>query len=150
MIGVDAHASFEGPVDAVVPDNVTEHLLAVVREAVTNIGRHAQATRVTVDISVLDGHCRLRVADDGVGMATSTPGDGGLGLGNLRRRAEKLPWPTHHRKSGGGRDDSHMAGTSHPVSPPGATSPRSTRRPPWGAVRPDLAALGLSALAAEL
>ena len=90
VVGFDVRTSFEGPVDAAVPDNITEHLLAVVREAVTNIGRHARATRAGVDISVSDGYCRLRVVDDGVGMATSKPSDGGLGLGNLHRRAEKL------------------------------------------------------------
>jgi signal transduction histidine kinase len=90
VVGFDVRTSFEGPVDAAVPDNITEHLLAVVREAVTKIGRHARATRAGVDISVSDGYCRLRVVDDGVGMATSKPGDGGLGLGNLHRRAEKL------------------------------------------------------------
>ncbi len=90
VVGFDVRASFQGPVDAAVPDNVAEHLLAVIREAVTNIGRHAQATGATVDITVKDGHCRLRVVDDGVGMTASTPTGGGLGLGNLRRRAEKL------------------------------------------------------------
>ena len=90
VIGFDVRATFQGPVDAAVPDNVAEHLLAVIREAVTNIGRHAQATGAAVDITVEDGHCRLRVVDDGVGMTASTPSGGGLGLGNLRRRAEKL------------------------------------------------------------
>lgn len=90
VVGFDVHASFEGPVDSAVPDIVLEHLLAVIREAVTNIERHAQATTATVVISVSDNHCRLRVVDDGCGIANSEPGTGGLGLGNLRRRAEKL------------------------------------------------------------
>ena len=90
VVGFDVHASFEGPVDSAVPDIVLEHLLAVIREAVTNIERHAQATTATVVISVSDNHCRLRVVDDGCGIADSEPGTGGLGLGNLRRRAEKL------------------------------------------------------------
>lgn len=90
VIGFDVHASFEGPIDSAVPDVVLEHLLAVIREAVTNIERHAQATKATVVISVSDNHCRLRVVDDGCGIADSEPGTGGLGLGNLRRRAEKL------------------------------------------------------------
>jgi two-component system sensor histidine kinase DevS len=90
VVGFDAHASFEGPVDAAVPDIINEHLLAVLREAVTNIGRHAQATEATVAISVSDGQCRLRVVDDGCGLAESESSTGGLGLGNLRRRAEKL------------------------------------------------------------
>ena len=86
----DVRASFEGPVDTAVPDMVGEHLLAVIREAITNIGRHAQATRATVTISVSDGQCRLRVVDDGCGIDRVRSGTGGLGLGNLRRRAEKL------------------------------------------------------------
>jgi signal transduction histidine kinase len=90
VIGFDVHASFEGPIDSAVPDVILEHLLAVIREAVTNIERHAQATKATVVISVSDNHCRLRVVDDGCGIADSEPGTGGLGLGNLRRRAEKL------------------------------------------------------------
>lgn len=90
VVGFDVHASFEGPVDSAVPDIVLEHLLVVIREAVTNIERHAQATTATVVISVSDNQCRLRVVDDGCGIANSEPGTGGLGLGNLRRRAEKL------------------------------------------------------------
>ena len=90
VVGFDVHASFEGPVDSAVPDIVLEHLLAVIREAVTNIERHAQATTATVVISVSANQCRLRVVDDGCGIADSEPGTGGLGLGNLRRRAEKL------------------------------------------------------------
>jgi signal transduction histidine kinase len=90
VVGFDVRASFEGPVDTAVPDLVGEHLLAVTREAVTNVGRHAQATKATVVVTATDGHCRLRVEDDGRGMGESESGGGGLGLGNLRRRAEKL------------------------------------------------------------
>ena len=90
VVGFNVRSSFEGPVDAAVPDIVSEHLLAVVREAVTNIGRHAQATAASVDVSVNDGQCRLRVVDDGCGIGDSESRGGGLGLGNLRRRAEKL------------------------------------------------------------
>lgn len=90
MVGFNVRSSFEGPVDAAVPDIVSEHLLAVVREAVTNIGRHAQATTASVDVSVSDGECRLRVVDDGRGIGDSESHGGGLGMGNLQRRAEKL------------------------------------------------------------
>jgi signal transduction histidine kinase len=94
VVGFDVHASFDGPVDTAVTDAVREHLLAVIREAVTNIGRHAQASAATVAIRVYDGSCRLQVIDDGRGMADSdSVGLGlglGLGLGNMGRRAEKL------------------------------------------------------------
>ena len=90
VAGFEIRATFDGPVDAAVPDIVLEHLLAVVREAVTNIGRHAQATQAGVTVSALKGRCRLLVVDDGRGLVASGPGSGGLGLGNMRRRAEKL------------------------------------------------------------
>lgn len=96
VVGFDIHATFEGPVDSTVPDRVLEHLLAVVREAVTNVGRHAKATSASVFVGTEPGRCMLRVTDDGRGMdasdSDSAPGSasGGLGLSNLRRRAEKL------------------------------------------------------------
>jgi signal transduction histidine kinase len=90
VVGFEVAVSFSGPVDAAVPDAVTEHLLATVREALTNIGRHAQATRGSLVLSVEDGHCRLQVIDNGRGMDGSGTGQGGMGLPNMQRRAEKL------------------------------------------------------------
>jgi signal transduction histidine kinase len=94
VVGFDVRASFDGPVDTAIPDAVSEHLLAVIREAVTNIGRHAQASTATVLLAVGDGYCRLQVTDDGSGMAGAERG-GGLGLGNMGRRAEKLHGEFH-------------------------------------------------------
>lgn len=90
VVGFDVRASFEGPVDSAIPDSISEHLLAVVREGVTNIGRHAEASAATVSVSVADGECRLRIVDDGRGMEERPGPPTGLGLGNIGRRAEKL------------------------------------------------------------
>jgi signal transduction histidine kinase len=90
VVGFDVHATFGGPVDSAIPDIVLDHLLAVLREAVTNIGRHARATHARVEVEVADGSCCLRVIDDGCGIGDAELESGGLGLGNLRRRAEKL------------------------------------------------------------
>jgi len=90
VVGFDVHATFEGPVDGAIPDVVLEHLLAVLREAVTNIGRHAQATSASVFVGMEHGRYVLRVTDDGRGMDPSDSCSGGLGLNNLRQRAEKL------------------------------------------------------------
>ena len=94
VVGFDVRVSFDGPIDAAVPDAVREDLLAVIREAVSNIGRHAQASTANVVVAVRDGYCRLQVIDDGRGMAGSTS-DGGLGLKNMGRRAEKLHGEFH-------------------------------------------------------
>jgi len=90
VVGFGVQATFDGPVDSAVSDAVGQHLLTNVREAITNVARHAQASRATVSVSVSDGHCQLRVVDDGCGIDRSDSETGGLGLVNLRRRAEKL------------------------------------------------------------
>jgi len=90
VVGFAIQVSFEGPVDSAIPDPVADHFLATVREAVTNIGRHASATQASLTLSVVDGLCRLQVVDNGRGIDETGTTEGGLGLGNLRRRAEKL------------------------------------------------------------
>jgi len=90
VVGFRIRVLFDGPVETGVPEPVIEHLLATVREAVTNIGRHAQASHAEVLLSVEDGYCRLRVIDNGCGIINPERTDGGLGLVNMRRRAEKF------------------------------------------------------------
>ena len=90
VVGFEVQVSLDGPVDASISDQVAEHLLATIRESVTNIGRHAKATEASVNLAVEGDQCRLTISDNGTGFDPSKPGDGGLGLTNLRRRAEKL------------------------------------------------------------
>ena len=90
VVGFEVRSSFDGAVDSAISDEIAEHLLIIVREAVTNIGRHARATEAIVRVSVDGDHCQLRVTDNGVGVGSGMTRDGGLGLANMRRRAEKL------------------------------------------------------------
>jgi len=88
-VGFELDISFDGAVDTAFTERVVEHLTATIREAVTNIERHANATKATISLSARDGHCQLQVTDDGRGFSGEGR-EGGLGLTNLRRRAEKL------------------------------------------------------------
>jgi len=100
MLGFDVPVTFDGAVEAGVDEATAEHLLATVREGLTNVARHAQATSARVRLSVADGRCRLEISDDGVGFAEGSSreaSDGefadrinGLGLTILARRAERL------------------------------------------------------------
>jgi signal transduction histidine kinase len=90
VVGFEARTSLDGPLDAAITNELAEHLLATVREALTNIGRHARASEASVNLSIKGGLCILQVRDNGRGVGETAPGEGGLGLGNLRRRAEKL------------------------------------------------------------
>ena len=90
VVGFEVRSAFDGAVDSAISDEIAEHLLIIVREAVTNIGRHAHATEATVRVSVDADHCQLTVTDNGRGMGAGKTREGGLGLANMRRRAEKL------------------------------------------------------------
>jgi len=90
VVGFEVRTSLDGPLDTAISEEVAEHLLATVREALTNVGRHADASEASVDLSLRGGLCILQVRDNGRGVDESEVGEGGLGLVNLRRRAEKL------------------------------------------------------------
>jgi signal transduction histidine kinase len=60
----------------------------VIREALSNVARHARATKAEVDVATADGVLVLRVADNGVGMPEQEVRRSGLG--NLADRAATL------------------------------------------------------------
>ncbi len=87
VLGLLPQVSFSGPVDTVVSESLAEEVLAVLREALTNVGKHARASQVVITIAAGE-ELRLVVADDGVGIRDAKAA--GLGLKNLRQRAERL------------------------------------------------------------
>jgi signal transduction histidine kinase len=86
-LGFSPAVRTSGPLDIVVPDVVRDQLLPVVREALSNIARHARATRAEVEIVVDHETLRLTVLDDGVGLADGVHESG---LHNTRERARML------------------------------------------------------------
>jgi signal transduction histidine kinase len=81
--------SIIGPVDHVVTGQMADEVLAVLREALTNVAKHAEATKVVITVTAGD-ELRVVVADDGVGVSTTGTRPGALGLKNMRRRAARL------------------------------------------------------------
>lgn len=86
-LGFSPSVQFDGLVDTLAHDGMAEHLLAVLREALSNAARHAHATAVTVSVSAAGGQLHLRVVDNGVGLSGSTRRSG---LANMAIRAEQL------------------------------------------------------------
>jgi signal transduction histidine kinase len=78
--------TFLGRVDLLVDDELADDVLAVVREALSNVARHAAATLISVSISVHDGQIVAEITDDGVGI---TPTGRSSGLSNMTARAER-------------------------------------------------------------
>ncbi len=87
QLGFTPAVRLTGLVDTSVPPDVGEHLLAVLREALSNAARHAHATRVEVVLEV-GREVRLVVRDDGRGVPTELPRRSGLA--NLTERAAQV------------------------------------------------------------
>jgi len=87
-LGFEPEVTFVGPVDADVPDSIIEQLVPTLREALTNVVKHAGAGEVDVTVIVSDGRFELVVEDDGRGVPADP--SGGQGLVNLARRAALL------------------------------------------------------------
>jgi signal transduction histidine kinase len=100
-LGLRPEVSFSGQVDNLVPQPVADHVLAVLRESLTNAGKHSQAARLSVSLDVGDG-LTLEVSDDGIGLGLTSHGRIGLGLVNMRARAEKLGGTFTVREADGG------------------------------------------------
>ena len=85
-LGLEPRIRFEGVLD-VIADDLAEQLLATLREALSNVARHAAAT--TVDVSIEAGaQVVLQVIDNGVGIPATPPT--GHGLANMAARAKQL------------------------------------------------------------
>lgn len=86
-LGFRPQLVLDGPLDNVVSEPVGVCLVAVLREALSNVGRHAQASEVEVGVEVSGDQVVLTVTDNGVGIGAATRTGG---LHNLQARAEEL------------------------------------------------------------
>jgi signal transduction histidine kinase len=88
-VGFEPRVLLDGPLDSVVEARIAAELLVTLREALSNVARHARASRVEVEVVVADGEICLRVVDDGVGPPTPDA-PAGNGLRNMATRAAVL------------------------------------------------------------
>ena len=99
---------FVGAVDRYVTPSVAAELLPTLREALSNVVRHARADRAEVELSVGE-RIELRVSDDGVGPDPSPDPSGhvGRGMGNMAEAGR-------HPADAAGRHPADAAGR-HPA-----------------------------------
>ncbi|MFP5419452.1 MAG: CHASE3 domain-containing protein [Gammaproteobacteria bacterium] len=82
--GVACETAVEG--DAYLPTDRATQLYRIAQEALTNVARHAAASRVWIEGKAADGQYWLAVEDNGHGMPGTIP-PGSHGLRNMRERA---------------------------------------------------------------
>jgi len=97
-LGFEPRVQFDGPVE-LIDEHIVEHLVPVLREALSNVAKHAKATEVRVSLRVADT-VELTIADNGVGMPEAV--FGGNGLPNLGARAEAIGGSLEHEVPDGG------------------------------------------------
>jgi len=71
------------------PPAIAQTLCSIVREAVSNVIRHANATAVSITIACRSGHVSVDVCDDGRGIENGDDGKGN-GLASIRTRISAL------------------------------------------------------------
>lgn len=69
------------------PNELELVIYRVAQEALTNVLRHAQASRCTIALESSDGEVELRVSDDGIGMPASRLSADTIGIEGMRERA---------------------------------------------------------------
>lgn len=76
------------------PPELQRAILCVVQEALTNVHRHADASRVSVDARIRSGWLVIRIRDNGHGMADQSSSGGhirlGVGVMGMRARLEQF------------------------------------------------------------
>ncbi|HEX9517189.1 MAG TPA: GAF domain-containing protein [Streptosporangiaceae bacterium] len=97
-LGFPPSLQLDGALDTVLPDQITEHLLTALREALSNAARHSGASQVDVTVTA-NGELVLEVKDNGVGIV---PGGRRSGLRNLEQRAAALGGSMVTRPAEGG------------------------------------------------
>ena len=108
-----------------VPARVRHELLALVKESLANVAKHAAAHAVTLHIEVDGTWLRVSLRDDGNGFEPAL-GNGGSGLENLREHAWALVLDVHHNRYAHVRNSSWEDGMgftgrsewSHPATVP--------------------------------
>lgn len=67
-----------------------QEVLNIVREALSNCVRHAEATHINVTVRTHKGRIRVSIRDNGKGFLVTDAGPKGYGLMNMETRAQKL------------------------------------------------------------
>jgi signal transduction histidine kinase len=89
LLGFEPAVRFAGPVDSMLTTEAADHLVAALREALTNAAKHADAKRVEVIVQIDSGDVVLVVTDDGIGIDNEGSGRRS-GVANISARAQDL------------------------------------------------------------
>ncbi|HEY1019603.1 MAG TPA: PAS domain S-box protein [Sediminibacterium sp.] len=76
------------------------YLYRILQEQLRNISKYAHASEILIDVFVTDNQFKMTITDNGVGFATDTIMEG-IGIANMRRRAEFFSGTLHISSAAG-------------------------------------------------
>ena len=87
---IDCSVNVEDVPDVEMTGEKRRNIFLGVKEALNNIMKHSQATKVVVDIMVRDYQLIIKIADNGIGIDTEKLRRFGNGLSNMKRRMQSI------------------------------------------------------------
>jgi len=127
-LGFAPNIRLSGPIDAELGEALSENLLAVITEGLSNVTRHSGAASIKISVNADNGRVRLLLVDDGCGFTEPVRSSG---IENLRQRA-LVCGGRFDVKSTPGDGTRLFWSAPVPVVTPGGRSGPSSRRPHSG------------------
>lgn len=103
LLGVSPRVIFAGPIDLLVTGALADDVVAVVRESLSNVARHARATSAEVTVSASASHITVVIDDDGIGMPARPARQSGTVNLATRARTHGGVYRVEARSEGGTR-----------------------------------------------
>jgi signal transduction histidine kinase len=70
------------------PDDYAATIYDIYNEALSNVARHAGASRVAIGLTVTPHEVTMVVSDNGIGLRTEAPAPGARGIAAIRARSQ--------------------------------------------------------------
>ncbi|MFQ6090332.1 MAG: PAS domain S-box protein [Candidatus Bipolaricaulia bacterium] len=103
--GVRAQLSLRGEDELELPPEMEAVLFRVAQEALSNVGKHARAKEVQIELELSPQEVSLKIRDNGCGFSPEALRDSGMGIKNMRERVEEARGRLHlHSEPGRGTE----------------------------------------------
>lgn len=89
--GIDYQIKFENiNFQNQLPSEIRQNLYLIFKEAITNVVKHAQASKVNIFLKNVGAAFEMKIKDNGIGRKQNDFQSAGLGLSNMQLRAEQI------------------------------------------------------------
>jgi signal transduction histidine kinase len=88
--GLEVHTDVQIPEGRPLTSDLETTVYRIVQESLTNVAKHARASRVDLAVRCTGRELQIAVSDDGIGFDPEAERDGGFGLAGMRERVDLI------------------------------------------------------------